>query len=64
MKLIGVLIIILGLFAFRLGIKYKDSGGTKISNVDLIGGAILLFVMGVGFLLSDKTLCEIFNVFC
>lgn len=64
MILIGGTIIIFGVFLFRYGIKYKDPGGTKISNVNFIGGAILLIVIGIAFLLSDKTLCEIFGILC
>lgn len=64
MILIGVVIIILGVILIIFGIKYKDPGGTKISNVNFIGGAMLLILIGIAFLVSNKTLCEIFGILC
>jgi hypothetical protein len=64
MILAGVIFIILGVFLFKVGVQYKDPGGTKISNINLAGAALLLIIIGLAFFFSKKSFCEIFYLLC
>ena len=64
MQIIGILLVIFGIVIFNHGIKYKDPSGSKISNINFIGSALLLIIIGIAFFLSERTLCEIFGIFC
>lgn len=64
-KVAGILLIGISLWLFRMGIRFNDSGhGARLTNVRLIGGAILLFIGGITLCFTTKTLCEIFGVLC
>lgn len=64
-KAIGLLFIVLSILLFRKGFSNNDSGhGGNLTNVRLVGGALLLIIGGVALILSTKTMCEIFSVFC
>ncbi len=64
-KLLGLIILLIGIWFFRLGLKYKDSGyGAYLTNLSFIGVAILFFILGIGFITSKKSFCEIFELLC
>ena len=64
-KILGALLIIAGIAVFLYGIKYKDDGyGARATQVRMIGSAFLLFIGGAAFLITNKSLCEIFRLFC
>lgn len=62
--LTGAVIIILGAVLFRKGLRYRDPGGTKISNVNIVGAATLLIIIGIAILFSKLPFCEIFSFLC
>ncbi len=63
-KIVGLLMLFLGVYLFSLGLRIDDSECYHLLNVRLIGTAILLLMLGFVFLISDKTFCEIYGVFC
>lgn len=63
-KIGGILLIILGIYLFKLGISYEDKDSFHLINVKLIGSSILLFIGGIVLMLTSSTMCEIFGVFC
>ncbi|GEM_PF-6181721 len=63
-KVCGVLLIVFGVYIFRIGLKYDDSDSAHLMNVKLIGAAILLVIGGLALILTSKTMCEIIGVFC
>lgn len=63
-KIWGVLLIVFGIYIFKLGVKYEDSDSGHLMNVKLIGTAILLIIGGVTLCFTSKSMCEIIGVFC
>lgn len=63
-KILGILFFVLAMYLFKLGLKIDDSIGRHIMNVRLIGSAVLIFLLGLAFLLTTKSLCEVFGIFC
>ncbi|HMS70448.1 MAG TPA: hypothetical protein PKD18_20015 [Saprospiraceae bacterium] len=63
-KVFGLLLIAFGAYLFKIGLKYEDSDSGHLMNIKLIGSAILLFIGGIALLLTSKSLCEIFGIFC
>jgi hypothetical protein len=54
-KVIGLLLLIVGFFVLREGVKFKKNDPLNyIPNVRLIGAAALLFILGISFLISKK----------
>lgn len=63
-KLFGIILIIFGIYFFRTGLKYDDKLGYNLMNTKMIGVSILLFIGGVAFLFTSKSLCDILGIFC
>ena len=64
-KLLGLILVLIGVFIIRTGLRYKDSGhGGRLTNINLIGSGLLLLLGGIVFFFTSKSLCEIFGIFC
>lgn len=65
-NIIGVLLLVLSVYLFRLGLKHEgvSGSGQYINNIKIIGGSILLCILGAGLSFSSKSMCEIFGVLC
>ena len=64
-KIIGILVILLGTLSLLSGLKFdKNNNLHYIPNVRLIGVGQLVFVLGIAFLFTKKTFCEIFELNC
>lgn len=63
-KISGVLLIVLGVYIFRIGLKYDDSDSGHLMNVKLIGSSVLLVIGGIALIFTSKTMCEIIGIFC
>ena len=64
-KILGLILLFLSYRSFVYGIKFKDTGhGAKLTNVRAIGVSLLLLIIGIAALFTDKTFCEVFNIFC
>lgn len=63
-KIGGILLLVLGIYIFKIGLKYDDSNSGHLMNVKLIGSAVLLVIGGIALALTNKTMCEIFGVLC
>jgi hypothetical protein len=63
-KLFGVILVFIGIYFFKTGLKYDDKVGHNLMNNRMIGIAVLLFIGGSAIIFSSKSLCEIFGIFC
>lgn len=63
-KVSGILLLALGIYIFRIGLKYDDSDSGHLMNVKLIGSAVLLVIGGIALIFTSKTMCEIIGIFC
>jgi hypothetical protein len=65
MIIIGILLILLSIRLITFGIKFRDTGhGAKLTNINAIGGGLLLLILGISFLTTDKSFCEVFGFIC
>lgn len=64
-KIAAIALLIIIIFIIRIAARFKVDGvadyGTKIN---LYGGAILLFLLAIGFLTTNKPFCELVPFFC
>ena len=63
-KISGVLLIFIGIYLLKIGLKYEDGDSGHLMNIKLIGIAVLLFIGGVALCFTSKSLCEIFGILC
>lgn len=64
-KLFGALVILVSIYLVISGSRFKDTGhGAKLTNINLIGAGLILFILGIAFILTNRSLCEIFGVLC
>lgn len=65
-NILGVVLIFISVYLFKIGIEYKDDPGPGryLTNISIIGGSVLLFILAIGFTFSSKSMCEIFGVLC
>jgi hypothetical protein len=64
-KLFGALVLLFSIKLIISGIKFKDTGhGAKLANINLIGAGLILFILGIAFILTDRSFCEIFGILC
>ena len=61
-KIVGIILIGIGTYLFKLGCSYDDSDTYNLMNIRLIGIAVLCIIGGIAILLSSKTFGEIFVV--
>ena len=63
-KLFGIILIFIGIYFIKTGLKYDDKVGHNLMNIRMIGIAVLLFIGGIAIIFSSKSLCEILGFFC
>ena len=62
-KVIGVLLVLLSIRFFVYGYKLKDTSD-NLTKVQAIGGAVLIAVLGISMIFTNKTFCEVFVFLC
>lgn len=63
-RLFGIILIIVGIYFFKTGLKYNDKLGYNLMNIKIVGVSILLFIGGLTLLFTSKSLCDILGIIC
>lgn len=63
-KLCGLILILIGIYIFKIGLTIDDKVGHRLMNIRIIGAAFLLFGAGIGLLFTSKSICETLGIFC
>lgn len=65
-KIVAVFILILSYLLFRNGFRIKGRGRNDllIEKIRTLGAASLLLLLAIGFLLTDRDLCQLIPLFC
>lgn len=67
LKVIACVIILFAAYLFYHGIRYRESSkgaSAYMTQVRFIGSSILVGMLGYYLFKSDKSLCELFAIFC
>lgn len=65
-KITGLLLIAISIYLIVDGLSYKgkEGYGKYLVNIQMTGAGVLLFLLAVAIFSSNKTLCELFGIFC
>lgn len=65
-KVVALAILLISFYIFILGVKYKEQekSAAYLTRINIFGTSILLGILGYYLLRSEKSLCELFSVFC
>lgn len=65
MKLISIILFIFAGYLIRAAIIFEDEEAAGcLTKIRLFGVALLVLILAIGFLFTDKPFCELFSFFC
>ena len=61
-KIVGLLLIGLAVYFFKIGLEYDDSESYYLMNIKLIGVSLLLLIGGIALLVTQNSISQIFGI--
>jgi hypothetical protein len=64
-KVVSIILFVFTAYLIRAALHFEDKeAASYLTKIKLFGAAILILILAIGFLTSDKPFCELVPFFC